>query len=149
MKKIFLATVTLVLFAIQTKAQILKPVTWSYAAKKTSATEAMVFIKATIDEGWHVYSQFVKEGGPVKTTITFNPSKTYALVGSTIEPKPVTRMEKVFNMEVGFFESSVIFQQKIKLKAKQAIVTGKLQYMTCNDEKCLPPGDLAFSVPVK
>ncbi|MDB5157296.1 MAG: sugar transporter [Mucilaginibacter sp.] len=149
MKKLFLATVTLILFAIQTKAQILTPVTWSYAAKKTSATEAVVFIKAAIDEGWHVYSQFVKDGGPVKTTITFNPSKTYVLVGATIEPKPITRMEKVFNMEVGFFEHSVIFQQKIKLKAKQTTITGKLEYMTCNDQKCLPPDDIEFSIPVK
>jgi thiol:disulfide interchange protein DsbD len=58
-------------------------------------------------------------------------------------------MEKVFNMEVGYFENSVIFQQKIKLKAKQTMVTGKLEYMTCNDEKCLPPEDIDFSIPVK
>jgi len=149
MKKLFLAATALLLFALHTKAQILTPVTWSYGAKKTSATEATVFIKATIDEGWHVYSQFVKDGGPVKTTITFNPSSAYSLVGATIEPKPVTRMEKAFNMEVGFFEHSVIFQQKIKLKAKQTTVSGKLEYMTCNDQKCLPPDDIEFSIPVK
>ena len=149
MKKIMTAALVLALFTLQSKAQILTPVTWSYAAKKTSATEAVVFIKATIDEGWHVYSQFVKDGGPVKTTITFNPSKTYTLVGRTIEPKPISRMEKVFNMEVGFFEKSVIFQQKIKLKAKQITVTGKLEYMTCNDQKCLPPDAVEFSIPVK
>ncbi|MDB4925995.1 protein-disulfide reductase DsbD domain-containing protein [Mucilaginibacter sp.] len=149
MKKLLTALLLFIVFAIQGKAQILAPVTWSYAAKKTSTTEAVIFIKATIDDGWHVYSQFVKEGGPVKTTITFAPSKTYALIGSTIEPKPISRMEKVFNMEVGFFEHSVIFQQKIKLSAKQTIVKGKLEYMTCNDEKCLPPDDIDFSIPVK
>jgi hypothetical protein len=146
MKKI---TIVLVLFAIQSQAQILQPVRWSYAAKKTSATEAVVFIKATIDEGWHVYSQFVKDGGPVKTTIDFTPSKAFTLVGKTIEPQPITRMEKVFGMEVGFFEKSVIFQQKIRLKAKQTTVSGKLEYMTCNDQKCLPPDDIEFSIPVK
>src|SRR5882757_5883332 len=116
MKKILIAIIIL-LGAVQIKAQILQPVHWSYAAKKTSSTEAVVFIKATIDEDWHVYSQYVKDGGPVKTTITFSTDKTYALIDKTIEPKPITRMEKVFSMEVGFFESSVIFQQKIKLKA--------------------------------
>jgi thiol:disulfide interchange protein DsbD len=149
MKKILIIAALAVLSTISATAQIMEPVKWSYAAKKTSATEAVVFIKATIDQGWHVYSQFVKEGGPIKTAITFNPSKNYTLIGSTIEPKPITRMEKAFNMEVGFFENSVIFQQKIKLKAGQTTVTGKLEYMTCNDQKCLPPDDIDFSIPVK
>ncbi|MBB6107614.1 thiol:disulfide interchange protein DsbD [Mucilaginibacter lappiensis] len=148
MKKILTAIIVL-LGAVQIKAQILQPVHWSYAAKKTSPTEAVVFIKANIDEGWHVYSQYVKDGGPVKTTITFSPDKTYALIDKTIEPKPITRMEKVFSMEVGFFEKSVIFQQKIKLKTKQTTVNGKLEYMTCNDKQCLPPEDIDFSIPVK
>ncbi|MDN5288122.1 MAG: sugar transporter [Mucilaginibacter sp.] len=148
MKRILTAAIIL-LIAMQVKSQILEPVHWSYAAKRTSATEAVVFIKATIDEGWHVYSQYVKDGGPVKTTITFNPDKTYTPVGKTVEPKPITKMEKVFSMEVGFFENSVIFQQKIKLKAKQTTVNGKLEYMTCNDKQCLPPEDIDFSIPVK
>jgi thiol:disulfide interchange protein DsbD len=148
MKKILTIAIVL-LAALQTKAQILQPVQWSYAAKKTSDKEAVVFIKATIDAGWHVYSQFVKDGGPVKTTITFNPSNAFSLVGATTEPKPIMRMEKVFSMEVGFFEKSVIFQQKIKLKNGQTTVTGKLEYMTCNDQKCLPPDEIEFSIPVK
>lgn len=149
MKKILTAVLILILFALQSKSQILAPVSWSYAAKKTGKTEAVLFIKATIDKGWHVYSQFVKEGGPVKTTITFAPSASYALAGRTVEPKPITRMEKAFNMEVGFFETSVIFQQKVKLKAGQVTVKGSLEYMTCNDQKCLPPDHIEFEIPVR
>jgi len=149
MKKILLVAALLMAVIIKSQAQILEPVHWSYAAKKTSPTEATIFLKATIDNGWHVYSQFVKEGGPVKTTITFTPSAQYALVNKTIEPKPITRMEKVFNMNVSFFENSVIFQQKIKMKKGEATVKGTIEYMTCNDEKCLPPTTEEFTVPVK
>ncbi|WP_112567649.1 protein-disulfide reductase DsbD domain-containing protein [Mucilaginibacter rubeus] len=148
MKKVLMALVVL-LASLQTKAQILEPVHWSYAAKSINAKEAMIYIKASIDNGWHVYSQNVKDGGPVKTTITFAPSKAYTLIGGTTEPKPITRMEKAFGMDVSFFETSVIFQQKIKLNAGQTTVTGKLEYMTCNDQKCLPPAEIAFSIPVK
>ena len=130
-------------------AQILKPVSWSYGAKKISPTEAILFFKATIGDGWHVYSQHIQDGGPVKTQFTFTPSKDYKTDGPTTEPKPITRMEKVFNMEVGFFEHSVIFQQKVKLTAAQTTVKGKLEYMTCNDSQCLPPEDIDFSIPVK
>ena len=129
--------------------QILKPVTWSYGAKKTGPNEATLFFKATIDDGWHVYSQHVKEGGPIPTKFTFTASKDYSMNGPTTEPQPIKRMEKVFNMEVGFFVNSVIFQQKIKLKAGQTTVSGQLEFMTCNDMQCLPPEDIDFSIPVK
>jgi len=148
MKRIFSLSF-LLLFNISLKAQILTPVHWSYAAKRLTKTEAVVFIKATIDEGWHVYSQNVKDGGPIKTSFTFPPSISYTLIGNALEPTPITRKEKVFNMEVSYFEKSVIFQQKIKLKTKETTVKGTLEYMTCNDKQCLPPEDIEFSITVK
>ena len=146
--KVFFAAI-LVLSCVSGKAQILKPVHWSYAAKKISATEAVVFIKATIDQGWHLYSQTVGEGGPVKTTFTFSPSTAYTLNGATLEPKPIVRMEPAFNMNVAFFEGSVIFQQKVKVKKLPVTVKGTVEYMTCNDEKCLPPDAQSFSITIK
>jgi len=137
------------LWSVTTYSQILKPVTFSYAAKKTSPTEATVYIKATIDQGWHLYSQFVKDGGPVKTTFTFPSSKTFTLIGATTEPKPVTRFEPTFNMNVSFFQNSVIFQQKVKLTGKDVIVKGNVEFMVCNDTQCLPPEQVEFSIPVK
>jgi DsbC/DsbD-like thiol-disulfide interchange protein len=149
MKRNLFTAIVLLLLAGSAKAQLLTPVRWSYGAKKISGTEAVVFIKATIDKGWHIYSQHVKDGGPVKTTITFSPSKDYVAVGGTLEPKPVTSYEKVFSMAVSYFEGTVIFQQKIKLKAGPATVKGTLNFMTCNDKQCLPPEDLDFSIPVE
>lgn len=130
-------------------AQIETPVKWSYAAKRISATEAVVFLKATIQDGWHIYSMDVKEGGPIKTSFTFPASKEYSLVGTPTEPTPVTKYEKSFSMNVSYFEKAVIFQQKIKIKSANAtVVKGQLEYMTCNDKKCLPPEDVDFSIPV-
>jgi len=149
MKKIITTALVLSFIALTTRAQILTPVHWSYGAKKTGKNEAVVFIKATIDNGWHVYSQYVKDGGPIKTSFTFPASPDYTLVGKTIEPTPITRNEPVFKMDVSFFEKEVVFQQKIKLKAGQATVKGTLEYMTCNDHQCLPPDDIDFSIPVK
>jgi len=148
MKKLFLA-ITALLITIGAKAQVESHVKWAYAAKKTSPTEAVVLIKATIDKGWHIYSQNVKEGGPIKTSFTFNPSADFVLVGKPSEPTPVTKYEKTFGMNVGYFENSVVFQQKIKLKsAKATEVKGKLEFMTCNDSKCLPPDEVEFSIPL-
>jgi hypothetical protein len=148
MKKLLLLVAVLVT-SLGANAQLESHVKWSYAAKKTSATEAIVYIKATMDNGWHIYSQNVKEGGPIKTTFTYAPSKEYALAGKTTEPKPITKFEKTFGMNVSFFENTAIFQQKVKLKsAKAKSVNGKVEFMTCNDIKCLPPDEVEFSIPL-
>jgi len=147
MKKL-LVLITALLAAKAASAQIESHVTWAYAAKKISATEAVVFLKATIDQGWHIYSLNVKDGGPIKTSFTFTPSKTYRLVGKTTEPSPITKYDKNFGMNLTFFENSAIFQQKVKLKGRTANVKGTLEYMTCNDQKCLPPETLGFAVNV-
>jgi hypothetical protein len=147
--KTIITAAIILMIGSASKAQIQTPVKWSYAAKKTGKNEAIVFLKATIDDSWHIYSQTVKDGGPVKTSFTFSPSTSYALIGNTVEPAPITRNEKVFNMDVSYFEKSVIFQQKFKLKAKQTVVKGTLEYMTCNDKQCLPPEDIEFSIEVK
>ena len=47
-------------------------------------------------------------------------------------------------MELLWFENQVTIEQRIKLTADFAKVTGELTYMTCDDSKCLPPEYLDF-----
>lgn len=148
MRKLFFIIIAAVI-STGAFAQIEAPVKWSYAAKKISSTEAVVFLKATMEKNWHIYSLNVKDGGPIKTSFTFTPSKEYAVIGKTSEPTPTMKYEKEFSMNVSYFENSVTFQQKIRLKSpKASVVKGKLEYMTCNNVKCLPPEDLDFSIPL-
>ena len=148
MKKIFVLAITILAFTAS-HAQIEHPVKWSYAAKKISNTEAVVFLRAIIQDGWHIYALDVKDGGPIKTSFTFSKSPEYSLVGAPIQPAPVSKFEKAFSMNVTYFEKTVTFQQKIKLKsAKATAVKGQLEFMTCNDKKCLPPEDIDFSIPI-
>ncbi|MDB5134818.1 MAG: sugar transporter [Mucilaginibacter sp.] len=148
MKRVLLLMVVFMISA-GAYAQIEAPVKWSYAAKRINKNEAVILLRATIQDGWHIYSLNVKDGGPIKTSFKFTPSKEYALVGNTTEPTPVTRYEDAFKMNVSYFEKTVIFQQKIKLKSdKVTAIKGQLEYMTCNDKKCLPPEDIDFTVPL-
>jgi len=126
------------------------PVKWLYAAKKINSQEAVLLIKATINTNWHIYSlNGGGEEGPVKTSFTFTPSSEYNLDGKIAEPMPVTHFEKAFNMNVSYFENSVVFQQKIKLKSSQAPIKGSLEYMACTNQKCLPPEEVDFSILIK
>ena len=145
MKKFILATL-LLLSGLWVKGQIVTPVKWAYAAKKINNGEAMVFLKATIDKGWHIYSQNVGEGGPVKTSFSFAKSDDYQLINKTVEPTPKIKFEKAFDMKVTYFENTVIFQQKIKLNKSKTTLKGTLTYMVCSNKECLPPEDVEFSV---
>ena len=64
-------------------------------------------------------------------------------------PEPVKAFEKAFNMNIAYFPKRAVFSQKIRLKAPQTTVKGTVTFMVCNDEKCLPPDDLDFSIEVK
>ncbi len=147
MKNLFLM-VFAVLFTLTVSGQILKPVKWGYVAKRTSKTEATLFIRATIEQGWHIYSQNIADGGPIKTTFAFAPAKAYTLVGKTLEPKAIVKFEKTFDMNVSFFEKTVTFQQKIKIGSSKTIVKGNVEFMVCDDHQCLPPETIEFSIPV-
>ena len=148
MKKL-LALVAAIMITACAYAQIEAPVKWAYAAKRTSPTEAVVFLKATIQPTWHIYSLNVKKGGPIPTSFKFASSKDYVLAGKTSEPKPISHYDKNFATNLTYFENEVVFQQKIKLKSANATtVKGQLEYMVCNNQKCLPPEDVNFSIPV-
>jgi thiol:disulfide interchange protein DsbD len=92
--------------------------------QKNSNSEAVVFLKATIETGWHIYNTTQKDGGPVKTSFVFNPSNEYELLGGVMEPASVTKFEKAFEIDASFFENSVVFKQKVKLLSGKPIIKG-------------------------
>lgn len=132
---------------IGVKAQLKKPVNWSYTANRISSTEAVIFLKATIDNGWHIYSAYQTGDGPIKTSFKFTPSKDYSLCGKIMETKPIKKYEEAFEIDIFYHERVVVFQQRIKLKGT-TVVKGKVSFMACTNEQCLPPEDVGFSIPV-
>lgn len=149
MKKFALILILMVASFTGAFSQILTPVKWEFGAKKINDTEAVVFMKAVIDEGWHIYSQTVGDGGPIKTSFTFTKSNDFTLVGKTAEPKPKTKFEQVFDMDVPYFNKEVVFQQRVKLSKGQTVVKGVVEFMACDATQCLPPEDVAFSISIK
>lgn len=149
MKKLTLLIAVLFFAVSGAVAQIHDPVKWTVASKKLNDKEAVIFIKATIQDGWHIYSQNVGENGPIPTSFTFPASKDYTLNGKTAEPKAATKYEEVFKMNVGYFKKEVIFQQKVKLNKGTTTVKGNVEYQSCDKTQCLPPTDYAFSVVIK
>lgn len=108
-------------------------------------------MKATLQEGWHLYSQYVdNEVGPVPTSFSFQSSDFYELNGKVVEPKPIQKYDETFGANLDFFEKEVVFTQKIKVN-KTAVLEGSVVFMVCNETMCLPPVDKTFKIdlPVK
>ena len=146
MKKIWLLMIVFLISA-SAYAQIETPVKWSYASKKLPGNEAVILLRASIQDGWHIYSLYMKSDGPVKTSFVFAPSTEYALIGKTTGPKPILKYEDALKMHIGYFEKTATFQQKIKIKSNKAsVVKGRLEYAVCNDHRCLPAEDVDFAV---
>ena len=145
MKKIlFSLIVSFLAFAVY--AQIQEPVKFKTELKNVSATEVEIVFTASIEQGWHVYSTNLGDGGPISAT--FNTDKlTGAQLDGKLRPvgKEIASFDKLFEMDVRYFEHTAQFVQKLKLTGGDYQVTGYLEYGACNDENCLPPTQVEFS----
>lgn len=128
----------------------LNPVKWDYKAKKINAEEFEVIFTATIDNGWNIYSQHTDPSGPVPTSINFDENANLEFIGEAIETgKKKEAFDELFGVQVIKFGGVVAFTQKVKVKNGMNEVKGFLEYMSCDDEKCLPPKEVEFSIPLK
>lgn len=129
-------------------AQDSNPVKWSFTSKKINAKTVEVHLVATIEKGWHIYSQTTPEGGPVPTTVTL---VTNPMLQQTGKIKEVGKLEehheKLFGVDVKQFSNKVDFVLTLTKKtAVKTAVNGIIEFMVCNDHECLPPKKQAFSI---
>jgi thiol:disulfide interchange protein len=135
-----------IILSLGLSAQEKYPVSLKVEAKKISATEYDIVFKTTIDEGWHIYSLDRNPDCddpkkdltcPNATEILVKKSADYELVGKPIESKGITEFDKVFEINVKYFEREATFTQRIKLKTDKTLkVSGTFFCQFCTDSKC-------------
>jgi thiol:disulfide interchange protein DsbD len=126
------------------KGQIYEPVTWSFSSRIISSSEAELLFKAEIENKWHLYSQDIPMTPPA-TTFTFEDMKGYKLVGKVEEPVALEEYDPNFEMVLKYFAREVTFRQTIHLLTTDPVtVKGYVNFMSCDEEKCLPPADEEF-----
>jgi len=153
MKKLPACFLALIFIPFFTFSQVLTPVTWSFKVEQTKPDEATLLLIAKIDHGWHIYSRNnpLPPNGPVGTTFTFNKSKDFQLSGNVTEPKPIEEKDSQFdNQTLRYFDIKAVFKQKIKVLGKNDFqVRGSLEFMCCDDSRCIPPEEVEFSFTIK
>ncbi|MCF6223537.1 MAG: thioredoxin family protein [Flavobacteriaceae bacterium] len=151
MKNLLSVLIISIFFTAYTNAQIYEPVEWKTSVEKISTSEFDLIITATVDSGWHLYSQNVPEGGPIPTTFSFKSiPDQFELVGKTTEGEGHEEYDKVFDMNIKYFENEAVFKQRIKLHTdKEITINETLEFMVCDDTNCLPPTEVDISFKVK
>ncbi|MGN6166091.1 MAG: protein-disulfide reductase DsbD domain-containing protein [Flavisolibacter sp.] len=150
MKKILSLALGLVMISA-VNAQVKNPVRWSFSTKRINTTTYEVHLTASIENGWHIYSQTTPDGGPVPTSIDYLPNPLLTLDGAIKEVgKLEQHSEPLFGVDVKQFSNKVDFVQVVKLKGKaKTALSGSIEFMTCNDHECLPPKSVKFSLSIQ
>jgi DsbC/DsbD-like thiol-disulfide interchange protein len=133
-------------------AQNINPVSWSFTSKKLGDKEYEIQILATIQQGWHLYSQSQPADAIAQpTSFQFNKNPLLDMSGKVKEVGKLEKFkDKTLDVSANQYSNKVLFVQKVKMKGKaKTNVTGKLEFQTCNDEKCLPPKSVNFSIALK
>jgi len=151
MKQLLYALTVFFAFTTTINAQIFEPVKWKTSVEKISSSEFDLVATATIDEGWHLYSQSIPDDGPIPTTFSFKDVKgKYQLVGKTTEGEGHEEFDKVFEMNIKYFENKATFKQRIRLLTDNKItIEETVEFMVCDDASCLPPTEVALNFVVR
>ncbi|MCI4649236.1 cytochrome c biogenesis protein CcdA [Phaeodactylibacter sp.] len=135
--------------------QVETPVTWSFEAKPAGDNTYDLVFKAKIADGWKTYSPFQSYGddvfGPVPTGIYFDEGDHFETVGKLKESdNRQEALEPLFdNITVAYFKKYATFTQRVRISDFGKPITGYVECMACDAEKCLPPSTEDFSFSLK
>lgn len=141
------------LFAVLAgQAQLLNPVSWSFTSTKIADKTYEVRITATIEPGWHLYSQVQPDDAIAEpTSLTFNKNPLVTLDGKTKEDGKLEKYHDAkLDVSANQYSKKVEFVQVVKVKGNaKTSINGNVRFQTCNEEKCLPPKTVNFSLALK
>ena len=144
MKKIISSTI-LFLIALTAMAQMMDPVHFTSQLKTLKEGEAELVFSATIDPGWHVYSTNLGNDGPISASFNTVKMEGAEPVGKLqARGSEIKKYDKLFDMELRYFEKAVTFVQKIRFTKPQYDIDCYVEYGACNDEACLPPSEASL-----
>ena len=144
MKKTLITLIGLMV-VLAVNAQMVDPVHFTSELKTGDGDEAEIVFHATIDKGWHVYSTEIGEDGPIEATFHVVKMEGAEPVGKlTPNGHVIKKMDKLFDMELKYFEDEATFVQKIRFTKSEYDIDCYLEYGACSDASCLPPSEVAL-----
>ena len=136
----------LIIFSFNSNSQIYDPVSWQFSKNKIDNKRYELIFTANIDDGWYIYSQYLKGDGPVPTEFTFQESSNFNLIDKVSEDDANEAYDPNFEMLLKFFKKKAVFVQQIEIVNEKSpfSVNGDIYFMTCDEKQCLPPEIIEF-----
>ena len=134
-----------------TEAQMITDaVSWEQSHTNSADGVVTLSFKATLKQGWHIYDVTLPDGGPTPTSFALDEAKGVKLLGALKPSKEATSVyDPNFEMNLRWHTGSVTFEQQVQIEdPEHFVLEGDLIYMLCNDQTCLPPTRLPFSLKV-
>ena len=143
--KRYLTTIYLLLAVLMVSAQMAVPVHFSSKLNVLKGNEAEIVFTASIDDGWHVYSTDLGDGGPISATFNVEKMEGAETVGK-LRPrgKELKQFDQIFEMNLRYFEHAATFVQKIRFTKPDYDIDCYLEYGACDEHSCLPPSEVPF-----
>ena len=134
--------------SVPTIAQIHDPVKWDFALYDNGDGTLDLDFHATVEPGWHVYSQFLNPfDGPIPTSFTIETEGVQTADTAAAECEPILEYDPNFMLDLLFFEEDVHWVHTVSFPgAIPESVKGYLTFMVCDESKCLPPEDIDFDI---
>ena len=128
-------------------AQIQEPVKFTVEDRKVSDNQLELVFSAIIEKGWHVYGTDIPEDGPTAAALTITDIHGLKTDGKFVaQGKELRVMDEMYGMELSYFEGKVSFVQRFTITDSKYSAEGYLSYGACNEENCIPPTDVDFSI---
>lgn len=129
--------------------QFENPVSWTGQLISVSDDVYTFVFDAIIDKGWSIYSHKMDPDllGPLPTEVVFNDYEGFEIfkeiseTGSNI----FAGFDELFEMETIKLRDDGRFEISVRVLDISKPITGFIEFMACDDEKCLPPTGLDFT----
>lgn len=145
------------------------PVKWEFKTKKIDDSTAYFILEATIPNDWKVYGSLpyleadndnistILIGkaadsiecndtlGPTCLEIEYEENKEMLIGQTTSTQRANSGFCSVFQVQTVFYKDKIELRQKFKYIPNQRL-KGYVYFMTSNNEKCMPPKYIDFSV---
>ncbi|MDE6114144.1 MAG: thioredoxin family protein [Muribaculum sp.] len=143
---IYLIVTILVASFNYVEAQIVNPVKWSVALDMADDTHGAVVMTATVDAGWHVYSNDVDpDVGPNPLEIDWSKLDGVKLDGKMKPSKtPHKEFDEMFGANLSWWTDEVTLRQNFIVTSSKYAIEGAIRFSACNDENCIPPTKETF-----
>ena len=124
------------------------PVFWTPAFENTSENKYQLEWTANIEEGWKLYSHFNKLfKGAMGVQFIFDEGDHFEFVGNFMESaNPEFLYDDFYKTQLTSFKNDAVFQQTLKVHDNTQPITGKVKYVTSNENVLTEPKIFEFII---